>query len=222
MRKLTVGTMISLDGVMQAPGAPEEDSEGGFAYGGWVFPHFDETVGGFIDELFAEPFDLLLGRKTYEIFAAYWPFQEGSPIGDKFNAATKFVATSSAEPLAWHNSVAIRGNVATEVARLKQENGPNLVVQGSSRLLQALFADRLIDELRLMVFPVLLGRGKRLFGDRVAPAALRLTESRMSASGVVLSRYVPDGEVRTGSFADDEPSEAEIARREKMHAEDAR
>ena len=159
MRKLMVGTMISVDGVMQAPGGPEEDKEGGFAYGGWVFPHFDETVGGFVDELFAEPFDLLLGRKTYDIFAAYWPFQEGSPIADKFNAATKFVATSSAEPLAWHNSVAIRGNVAAEVARLKQEDGPNLVVQGSGRLLQALLADRLVDELRLMVFPSCSARG---------------------------------------------------------------
>ena len=221
MRKLIVGTFISVDGVMQGPGAPEEDTTGGFAYGGWVFPHFDETVGEFVDELFAEPFDLLLGRNTYDIFAAYWPFQQGERIADKFNAATKFVATSSTEPLAWHNSVALRGNVPGEIARLKQEDGPNLVVQGSSQLLQALFANSLVDELRLLIFPLMLGKGKKLFGDGVIPAGLKLASARTSASGVMMGAYLPDGEVRTGSFADDKPSEAEIARREKMHAEES-
>jgi dihydrofolate reductase len=221
MRKLIVGTFISLDGVMQAPGGPEEDTEGGFAYGGWVFPHFDEAVGEFVDELFAEPFDLLLGRKTYDIFAAYWPFQEGEPIAAKFNAATKFVATSSVEPLAWHNSVALRGNVPAEIARLKAEDGPNLVVQGSSRLLQALFANALVDELRLLVFPLMLGKGKRLFGEGTTPSGLRLVSTSSSNTGVVMSHYLPDGAVRTGSFAQAEPSEAELARREKMRMEEA-
>ena len=219
MRKVVVGAMVSLDGVMQAPGGPEEDTEGGFEYGGWVFPHFDEAVGEFIGQEFAEPFDLLLGRKTYEIFAAYWPFQEGEPIAEKFNAATKFVATSSAEPLAWHNSVALRGNVPAEIARLKNEDGPNLLTQGSTQLLQAILSHGLVDELYLLVFPVVLGKGKRLFGPGSTPSGLKLVSSSTSATGVVMSRYVPDGPVRTGSFAQDEPSEEELERREKMRME---
>src|SRR5918993_4991673 len=140
MRKIIVSTFVSLDGVMHAPGGPEEDRSGGFAFGGWVFPHWDEATREAIDALFAAPFDLLLGRKTYEIFAAYWPFIEGDPIAERFNAVTKFVVTSSAEPLAWHGSVAVRGDVPAEIARLKQQDGPNLLVQGSSVLVQSLLA----------------------------------------------------------------------------------
>jgi dihydrofolate reductase len=222
MRKLIVGTFVSLDGVMQAPGAPEEDPTGGFAFGGWVAPHWDEAMGEKLSALFEAPFDLLLGRKTYEIFAAHWPYIEDDPIAESFNAATKFVVTSSAEPLAWHNSVALRGGVPAEIVRLKQEEGPNLLVQGSGQLVQALLADSLVDELHLQTFPVLLGRGKRLFGDGIAPTELKLVDSKVSTTGVVMGTYLPDGAVRTGSFALEQPSEAEIARREKMKMEDGR
>jgi len=221
MRKIVTGAFVSLDGVMQAPGGPEEDPTGGFAFGGWTFPLWDEAMGATIGDMFAAPFDLLLGRRTYEIFAAHWPFIEDDPIADSFNAVTKFVATSSAEPLAWHNSVAIRGDVPAEIGRLKQEEGPNLLVQGSSVLVHALLAHGLVDELRLMIFPVLLGKGKRLFGDDSKPGALELVDSRTSTTGVVMSRYVPAGAVRTGSFAHDRPSEAELARRARWQKEEA-
>jgi dihydrofolate reductase len=220
MRKLIVGTFVSLDGVMQAPGGPEEDNMGGFAFGGWAFPLWDEATGATIGELFAAPFDLLLGRRTYEIFAAYWPYQD-DPIAESFNAVTKFVATSSDAPLAWHNSVAIRGDVPAEIGRLKEEDGPNLLVQGSSVLLHALFAHGLVDELRLMTFPLLLGKGKRLFDESSKPGELELVDSRTSTTGVVMSRYVPAGPVRTGSFADQGPSRAERARREKWQREES-
>ena len=221
MRKIIVGTFVSLDGVMQAPGGPEEDKTGGFPFGGWVFPYWDGATGEAIDGIFSKPFDLLLGRKTYEIFAAYWPFHGEDPIGERFNTVTKFVVTTSPEPLAWHNSVAIRGDIPVELARLKDEDGPDLVVQGSSVLIQTLLAHRLVDELRLQTFPVLLGRGKRLFGDGIAPSALKLADTRTSSTGVVISRYVPAGEVRTGSFADERPSEAELARRERWQRVEA-
>jgi dihydrofolate reductase len=220
MRKVIAGTFVTLDGVMQAPGGPEEDPSGGFAHGGWTVPYWDETTGQAIDGLFASPFDLLLGRKTYEIFAAHWPYREGEPIADKFNAVTKYVATHSAEPLAWQGSVALRGDVPAEIARMKQEDGPTLLIQGSSVLIQSLLPRGLIDEFLLLVFPLVLGSGKRLFGEGTVPAALRLADSRTSASGVLIGRYLPAGAVKTGSFAQEQPSDAEIARREKMKAEE--
>lgn len=220
MRRIHCSTFVSLDGVMQAPGTPDEDPSGGFAFGGWVFPYWDAAMGEVMDRLFDAPFDLLLGRKTYEIFAAHWPYIENDPIADAFNRVTKFVATRSPEPLAWHNSVAIGGDVPAELVRLKQEDGPDLLVQGSSVLLQTLLAHGLVDELQLLTFPVLLGRGKRLFADAVRPGALRLVESRTSTTGVVMSRYRPDGPVRTGSFASQEPSVDELARREKWRKEE--
>ena len=220
MRRLVVGAFVTLDGVMQAPGGPEEDPTGGFAYGGWTVNYWDDATGEAMGGLFAEPFDLLLGRRTYEIFAAHWPNIEGDPIAEAFNAVTKYVVTSSAEPLAWHNSVALRGDVATEIGRLKQEDGPKLLVQGSSVLIQALLAHGLIDELRLLVFPLVLGSGKRLFGDGTIPAALKLVDSKTSTTGVVMATYTPAGAVTTGSFALAEPTETELARREKWKRED--
>ena len=201
MRKLIVGMMTSLDGVMQAPGGPEEDPTGGFEFGGWVFPHWDEVVDRAMSESFARPFDLLLGRKTYEIFAAYWPYQAGE-IADPFNATTKYVATSSAEPLAWQNSVRLEGDVLDAVARLKEGEGPDLLTQGSATLVQSLLAAGLVDELFLIVFPVVLGRGKRWFGEDSKPGEWTMVDSRTSTTGAVTSRYRPKGPVRTGSFAD--------------------
>jgi dihydrofolate reductase len=217
MRRVVCAAFVSLDGVMQAPGGPEEDPTG-FRFGGWVFPYWDEILDAAMGESFGKPFDLLLGRKTWEIFAAHWPFTE-EPPADLFNTVTKYVATSSAEPLAWANSVRLEGDVPAAVARLKQGDGPDLLTQGSSVLVQSLLAAGLVDELNLLVFPVLLGQGKRLFGDTTKPGELELVSSQTSTTGVIIARYRPAGPVRTGSFQLAEPSDAEIARRARMKAE---
>jgi dihydrofolate reductase len=218
MRRVVCAAFVSLDGVMQGPGGPEEDPTGGFAYGGWTFPHWDEIMGAAMGGGFAKPFDLLLGRKTYEIFAAHWPFTD-EPPADLFNAVTKYVATSSAEPLAWANSVRLEGDVPAAVARLKQGEGPDLLTQGSSVLVQSLLAAGLVDELSLLIFPVLLGRGKKLFGDAAQPGELELVSSQTSTTGVIIARYRPAGAIRTGSFQLADPTPAEIARRARMKAE---
>jgi dihydrofolate reductase len=221
MRKVIAGTFVSLDGVMQAPGGPEEDPTGGFKYGGWTAPYFDETVGQSMGEILSAPYDLLLGRKTYEIFAAHWPYQENSEDGDiakVFNRVTKYVATKSSAPLTWQNSVALH-DAAAEVARLKQEDGPDLLIQGSSGLVQTLLENDLIDQFSLLVFPVLLGPGKRLFGEGTKARELKLVSSKTSPSGVTMNTYTPSGQVKTGSFAHQGPSEEEKARRERMKRE---
>ena len=217
MRRVVASVFVSLDGVMQAPGGPEEDPSGGFAFGGWVFPYWDEQLDESMGKVFDRPFDLLLGRKTYEIFAAFWPFQEDE-IAERFNSVTKYVATSSDLPLDWHRTVPLRGDVPAEIAKLKQGEGPDLLIQGSSVLIQSLLARHLIDELTLLTFPVLLGRGKKLL-EGISPGALKLEEAKISGSGVVISRYVPGGPVQTGSFASSEPSQAEIARRLRWQQE---
>jgi len=220
MRKLVAAAFVSLDGVMQAPGAPQEDPTGGFTLGGWTVNYWDEPMGQFMGGIFTDPFELLLGRKTYEIFAAHWPFVEkDDPIGQVFNAVTKYVATSSTEPLDWENSIALRGDVAAEIARLKQEDGPALLTQGSSGLLQTLLAHDLIDEFRLLTFPLVLGPGKRLFGQGAKPEALKLTANSVSTTGVIMSVYERAGAIKTGTFELAQPSEAEIARRERMKRE---
>jgi dihydrofolate reductase len=221
MRKVIAGAFVSLDGVMQAPGGPEEDPTGGFKYGGWTAPYFDEAVGAQMGELFSNPYDLLLGRKTYEIFAAHWPYAEGGPddeIAKQFNRITKYVATSSKAPLTWKNSVALH-DLATDVRKLKQQDGPDLMIQGSANMIQTLLKHGLIDQFNLLIFPVVLGPGKRLFGEGTQGAELRLISSKTSPSGVTMNSYTPSGPVRTGSFAHDKPSEAEKARREKMKRE---
>ena len=221
MRKVIATVMVSLDGVMQAPGGPEEDPTGGFKYGGWTAPYFDEVMGQVMGEAFSKPFDLLLGRKTYDIFAAYWPYAESGEhdfIAKLFNKTRKYVATHSTAPLTWNNSVAIH-NPAVDVARLKRENGPDLLIQGSSVLIQTLLKSELIDEFNLLTFPVVLASGKRFFGDGVKAMALKLERSKTSPSGVTVNTYTPAGAVKTGSFGLDKPSEAELARRERMKLE---
>lgn len=220
MRRVVVSGFVSLDGVMQAPGGPEEDPTGGFRHGGWVYPHWDDVVDEAMGETFARPFALLLGRRTYEIFAGYWPLQKGE-IADPFNAATKYVATSSTQPLSWENSVRLEGDVPKAVARLKQEEGSDLLTQGSSVLVQSLLAAGLVDELLLLTFPVLLGPGKKLIGENADPGEWELIDSRTSTKGVVIARYRPKGPVRTGSFAQDTPSASEVERRESMRREDS-
>lgn len=220
MRKIVAGAFVSLDGVMQAPGGPPEDPTGGFQYGGWTVPYWDEPMGDFMGECFAQPFDLLLGRKTYEIFAAHWPFVgDDEPIGKTFNEVTKYVATSSTAPLTWKNSVALNGDVAAEIGRLKQGKGPILLTQGSSVLLQTLLAHDLVDEFRLLTFPLVLGAGKRLFGQGTQAGALKLVDNRVSTTGVTMGVYARAGTVEMGSFELPQASEAELARRERMKRE---
>lgn len=221
MRKLVAAAFVSLDGVMQAPGGPTEDPTGGFDLGGWTVNYWDESMGQFMEETLSAPFDLLLGRKTYEIFAAHWPFVEGEdkPMGELFNGVTKYVATSSRQPLTWQNSVNLGPDVPGEIARLKQGDGPTLLTQGSSVLLQTLLEHDLIDEIRLLTFPLLLGPGKRLFGPGTRPGALKLTASKQSSTGVVMSVHERAGAISTGSFALAEPSAAEEARQDRMKRE---
>lgn len=216
MRRIKGAAFLSLDGVMQAPGGPTEDPTGGFPYGGWLAPHFDEAVGRRIDRLFGGDFDLLLGRRTYDIFAGFWPFagDEQAEIRDPFNAAAKYVVTSGDQPLTWENSHRLSGIDA--VAALKRSDGPDLVIQGSSQLYPQLLAAGLLDELTLMIFPVALGTGKRLFGEGTPAGTMRMTEHEVTEAGNIIATYEPAGPVETGSFASPEPSPAELERRRKM------
>jgi len=201
MRKLIVSTFVTLDGVMQAPGGPEEDGEGGFAYGGWSVNYWDDQMGEVMGEAMSKPFDLLLGRKTYDIFAAFWPNASDDAGGKPLNDATKYVASRSQPTLAWGPSVLIEGDAAEGVAALKNGNGPALQVHGSGNLIQTLLRHNLVDEFRLWVFPVVIGSGKRLFADGTIPSGLRLVDSKVSTTGVVIGTYEPAGEIITGSFA---------------------
>jgi dihydrofolate reductase len=217
MRKLTVNTFMTLDGVMQAPGGPEEDPSGGFAYGGWSVNYWDDKMGEIMDEVMGTPFDLVLGRRTYEIFAAHWPYVD-DPGAEPLKKATKHVATRSLTSLEWGPSAIIEGEVHEGVAALKHGDGPELQVHGSCNLIQTLRRHGLVDEFRLWTFPVVLGSGKRLFADGTIPGELKLVDSQVSTTGVVIGTYVVSGEVKIGTFALDEPSEVEIERRRK-HAE---
>lgn len=203
MRTLIVAAMTSLDGVMQAPGSPTEDTSGGFIHGGWVVPYAEaggEVMGGAL----SRPFELVLGRRTYDIFAAYWPHvpmhARHRGIADLFNGAVKHVATHHPTTLAWRHSRVLGTDVIAAMRELKRGDGPDLLTQGSCDLVHQLLATDLVDELRLLVYPVVLGRGKCLFDDRTQASAFRLDQSKTSSTGVLTTRYVRDGEVRTGSF----------------------
>lgn len=197
MRKIVVLTFISLDGVMQAPGGPEEDPSENFKYGGWQVPY---SLGNTMSEQMSVPFDLLLGRKTYEIFAAYWPNQKGGNIAALFNKAKKYVVSNGSVDLTWKESVLIKDDVVTKLKALKEEDGPMLQVYGSSVLIQTLLKHDLADELWLKIYPVTLGVGKRLFAGGTIPAAFELTESKILPSGVIVASYKRSGKVKTGSF----------------------
>jgi dihydrofolate reductase len=227
MRRIITTAFVSLDGVMQAPGGPEEDRTGGFQHGGWTVPYWDDALGASMGEIFSKPFDLLLGRRTYDIFAAHWPLVQSDPaasnfdalnheIATLFNGVTKYVATHAPETLSWQNSQPLGTDVVAALRDLKQTDGPDLLTQGSSVLIQTLLAHDLIDELRLLIYPLALGRGKRLFGEGTVPAAFTLTKATTSPSGVLIATYAPAGEVRTGSFALETPSEAELDRRTNL------
>ncbi len=215
MRKLAVSTFMTLDGVMQAPGGPGEDPAGGFTHEGWSVNYWDDAMGQRMGELMGKPFDLLLGRKTYEIFAAHWPHAT-DPGADVLNSATKHVASRTLDKVDWGNSRLIEGDVPEQVAKLKAEDGPEIQVHGSSNLIQTLQKHDLVDEYRVMIFPLALGTGKRLFADGTIPAGLRLVDSSASSTGVLMATYERAGEIEYGTFALDEPSEAELARRQAL------
>ena len=199
MRKLVVLSFVTLDGVMQAPGGPEEDTSGGFKYGGWSVGYWDGFMGEVMGKQMAEPFDMLLGRKTYEIFAAYWPNAKNDPA-DRLNKTRKYVVSTTLRRVEWNNSVLLAGDVVDEVKKLKEQDGPEIQVHGSSNLIQTLLKNDLVDELRLKIFPVTIGTGKHLFGGGTIPASFRLIEGKISTKGVVAATYVRDGEIKTGSF----------------------
>jgi dihydrofolate reductase len=201
MRKLIVSTFLTLDGVMQAPGGPGEDDSGGFAHGGWSVNYWDEKMGQVMGEAMSTPFDLVLGRKTYDIFAAYWPHASDDAGAKPLNDATKYVASRSRPRLEWRTSVLIEGDAAEGIAALKQEDGPELQVHGSGNLIQTLLRHNLVDQYRLWVFPLVIGSGKRLFSDGTVPSGLKLVDSKVSTTGVVIATYEPAGEIATGSFA---------------------
>jgi dihydrofolate reductase len=218
MRKLLVLSFITLDGVMQAPGGPEEDPTGGFKYGGWVAGYFDDFLGKVMVKQMSRPFDLLLGRKTYEIFAAHWPHVKTNedPIAAGINNAKKYVTSKTLKKLDWSNSELIKGDIAKEVKKLKEQEGPEIQVHGSGNLIQTLLKHDLVDELWLKIFPITLGRGKRLFAEGTIPAGFELLESEISPSGVIVANYRRAGDVKTGSFGLEPPTEAELARRKRL------
>jgi dihydrofolate reductase len=200
MRKLIVSTFLTLDGVMQAPGGPEEDDSGGFEHGGWSVHYWDDLMGEVKSAEFSLPFDMLLGRRSYEILGAYWPSAPEEAGGKPLNDATKYVASRGRPTLEWEPSVLIKGDATEGVAELKESDGPELQVHGSGNLIQTLMRHGLVDEYRLWVFPLVLGSGKRLFADGTIPAGLKLVDNKVSTTGVVMGTYEPAGEVVTGSF----------------------
>jgi len=227
MRKIVAGAFVSLDSVMQAPGGPEEDPTSGFKYGGWTAPYWDDVIAAAMDETLSIPFDLLLGRKTYDIFAAHWPHLDVDPAASKcdpltikvaqlFNRVTKYVATHSPSTLAWQNSQPLGSDIVATLRDLKKKDGPVLLIQGSSDLIQTLLAHDLIDEFRLLIFPVVFGKGKRLFGEGTLAGAFKLTRSVTSPSGVLIAGYERAGDIKTGSFALETPTPAEVERRKNL------
>lgn len=215
MRRIVGAAFVTLDGVIQGPGGPSEDPTGGFRFSGWLPPVGDDAIEQKIGELFGRPFDLLLGRRTYEIFAAYWPFapDEMKDIRDPFNHCTKYVVTHSDRPLEWQNS---RRTSLDELGALKQGDGPDLVIQGSSRLYPQLLDAGLLDELTVMISPVVLGQGKRLFGDGTPPRTLRLASHTIGDKGNIIATYQPAGPVEIGTYVTTEPSEREQERQAAM------
>jgi dihydrofolate reductase len=200
MRKLIVQTFLTLDGVMQAPGGPGEDDDGGFTHGGWSMTYWDDKMGEVMGEATSRPFAMVLGRKSYDILSSYWPTAPDEAGGKVFNDATKYVASRSRPNLEWSNSVLIEGDAGEGLAALKKEDGPELQVHGSANLIQTLLRNNLVDEYRLWIFPVVIGTGKRLFADGTIPSGLKLVDSKVSTTGVMIGTYEPAGDIPIGSF----------------------
>lgn len=218
MRKLVVNTFSTLDGVMQAPGGPPEDPSGGFSYGGWSVNYWDDSMNQLMGEAMSQPSEILLGRKTYEIFAAHWPYST-EPGADQLNAAKKYVASRTLDKVDWNNSTLIKGDVVEGIKQLKAQDGPELMVHGSSNLIQTLLRHDLIDEYRIWIFPVVIGKGKRLFDQGTIPSGLKLKSINHSDSGVIMAFYEPAGGINIGTFELESPSVAEIERRKKLASE---
>jgi dihydrofolate reductase len=219
MRKIIVNTFVTLDGVMQAPGGPEEDPTGNFKYGGWSFHYWDELMGKTMDEFMSKPFELLLGRKTYEIFAAHWPYIKNDPVADKFNATKKYVVSRTINKVNWSNSFLISNNVVREISKLKAQDGPDLQVHGSSNFIKALVNGNLVDLINIWTFPVTVGKGKQLFGEGTNASNLKLVDVKSSTTGVIIATYQPAGELKLGSFALENETEEELERRRKLAVE---
>jgi len=215
MRKITVNAFVTLDGVIQSPSGPEEDPTGNFKHGGWMPNYHDDMTGKTLSEFMAKPFELLLGRRTYDIFAAYWPYSN-EPGADQLNTTKKYVASKTLKNVDWNNSSLLKGDIVQEIRKLKEQDGPELQVHGSSNFIQTLLKNDLIDEFRLLIFPVVIGNGKRLFGQGTVPSGLKLIDSKTSSTGVIVATYEPGGELKVGSFALDNPTEAELAGRKKL------
>lgn len=219
MRKIVVNTFVTLEGVMQAPGGPQEDPTGDFKYGGWSFNYWDEMMGNFMSEFMARPFELLLGRKTYEIFAAHWPYIKNDPTADKFNSIKKYVVSKTVNKLNWNNSHLIKTNVVQEIGKLKEQDGPELQVHGSSNLVKTLVNAKLVDLFNIWTFPVTVGKGKQLFGEGTNASNLKLVDVKSSDTGVIIATYQPAGELKTGSFALENETKEELKRRRKLASE---
>lgn len=222
MRKIITNTFTTLDGVMQAPGGPDEDPTGGFKYGGWSVNYWDEMMAKVIMDMMAKPFDLLLGRKTYDIFAAHWPFVKNDPdklnamAADKLNSARKYVVSRTLAKADWENSTLITGDAVKEIMELKKQDGPEIQVHGSGNLIQNLLKNDLIDEFRVWTFPLTIGDGKRLFGEGTIPVGLKLLDFKISTTGVSIAIYARSGKINTGSVALENPTEAELIRRKRL------
>jgi dihydrofolate reductase len=209
---------MTLDGVMQAPGGPDEDKSGDFQFGGWTVKYWDDVMMQAMGEGMKNPYDLLLGRKTYEIFAAHWPFIKNDPIAEQFNKANKYVATRTLKSATWQNTILLNDFVK-EIKNIKQTDGIDLQVHGSGNMLQTLMKHNLIDEMNVWIFPLVIGKGKKLFEGGTVPSNLKLKKSRVSNSGVIIITYAPDGEIPLGSFAMAEPTQLELDRRTKVQTE---
>ena len=218
MRKIIVWTRITMDGVLQAPSEPEEDTQSEFKWGGWTRHYWDELMSNNFDKIMSAPFDLLLGRSTYDVFVSYWPYKSGV-VGETFNRINKYVVATTPVDLSWENSILINKDVVNELKKLKNQNGPDLLVFGSSRLIQTLLSNHLIDVLHTWTFPITLGVGQKLFEEGTQAQQWKLTESVVSTTGAVFASYVLDGEVKLDPFVPDEDSKAALARREKWNRE---
>ncbi|MBW8682883.1 dihydrofolate reductase family protein [Chitinophaga rhizophila] len=218
MRKIIVTMFLSMDGVLQAPGGTEEDTSGQFKWGGWIYPYADDSIDKKLGDIMSQPFDLLLGRRTYEIFAAHWPYQQDD-IGNLFNRIEKYVVSSGSLELTWDHSTHITGDVVAELEKLRAQDGPNLLVHGSSRLVQSLLAHQLVDELHTWIYPLTIGQGKRLFQEGTQPQQWKVVDTIVSPQGVMVISYVPAGAIQTGTLGAGYVSDAELARRKK-HAND--
>jgi len=220
MRKIIVTTFVTLDGVMQAPGAPEEDPTHGFKWGGWSAKHWDKVMEETMAASMSRPFDLLLGRRTYEIFAAYWAFVKNNPIAEKFNSIHKFVVSGKPVELSWGPATLITGDALAGLRQVKKTEGPDLLVNGSSRLVQTLLESGFADTLHVWTFPVTIGKGKRLFAEGTRPADWNLVDTKVSTTGVIMASYQPKGDISVGTMVTEEPSELELKRRKELSKEE--